>query len=139
MHLLRAPSLCFAVCFALLFQAGCVSVSPPGASFASEPPGARVRVDGRDSGWVTPCQIALDAEQTHVVTLELEGYAPREVRLEPLERNGIIAWRQGVNGVKSTIRFPVLLPTQDLLFPFRASQAPAPSRVFVRLRPADAP
>lgn len=124
---------------ALLFQASCLNVSPPGTAFASEPPGARVRVDGRDSGWVTPCQIALDVEESHLVTLELDGYTPREVQLGPLERHGIIAWRQGVNGVRSTIRFPILLPTEDLLIPFRESSALAPGRVFVRLRPADAP
>jgi hypothetical protein len=124
---------------ALACLAGCIGVSPCGVTVASEPPGARVHVNGRDSGWVTPCQIALDAQETQVVTIALDGFAPRELVLEPLRRHGIVAWRQGVNGVKSTIRFPLLLPTGDLLLPFRESQALAPGRVFVRLRPADAP
>jgi hypothetical protein len=123
----------------LILGTSCLSVQAPGPALSSEPPGARVRVDGRDSGWVTPCQIALDEDRAHVLTLELEGYAPRELRLEPLERHGIIAWRQGVNGVKSTIRFPILMPAVDLLLPFRELGGLAPSRVFVRLRPADAP
>lgn len=135
MRSLLLPSLCAA----LLFQTSCLNVSPPGATFASEPPGARVRVDGRDSGWVTPCQIALGDDQDHLVTLELGGYAAREVLLEPQERHGVIAWTQGVNGAKSTIRFPILMPASDLLFPFRRLRAQAPNRVFVRLRPADAP
>jgi len=124
---------------ALTCLAGCMSASPCGVTVASEPPGARVHVNGRDSGWVTPCQIALDAEETHVVTIVMDGFAPRELVLEPLRRHGIVAWHQGVNGVKSTIRFPLLLPTTDLLLPFRESQALAPGRVFVRMRPADAP
>ena len=124
---------------ALAFQASCLNVSPAGTTFASEPPGARVHVDGHDSGWVTPCLIALDEEETHVVTLELDGYAPREVLLGPDERLGIVDWRLGVNGVKSTIRFPLLLPAGDLLFPLCEVCTLAPSRVFVRLRPADAP
>jgi hypothetical protein len=41
--------------------------------------------------------------------------------------------------VKSTIRFPLLLPTDDLLLPFREVNAPAPARVFVRLRPSGSP
>ena len=123
----------------LILGASCLSVQSPGPALSSEPPGARVRVDGRDSGWVTPCQIALDEDRAHVVTLELEGYAPREVRLEPLDRHGVIARRPAVNGVKSTIRFPILMPTVDLLLPFRELGGLAPNRVFVRLRPADAP
>jgi hypothetical protein len=75
---------------ALSSLASCLNITPCGTTLASEPPGARVRVDGRDSGWVTPCMIALDAEETHVVTLELDGFAPREVVLEPLERHGIV-------------------------------------------------
>jgi hypothetical protein len=43
---------------------GLLDVSPPGTAFASEPPGARVEIDGQDSGWVTPCMIALDVERT---------------------------------------------------------------------------
>src|SRR5262245_8834641 len=135
MRSLLSP-LCLA---ALASLASCKNISPCGTTLASEPPGARVNVDGRDSGWVTPCKIALDAEKTHVVTLELEGFAPKEVVLEPLERHGIVSWRQGVNGVRSTIRFPLLLPTDDLLIPLREVNAPAPERVFVRLRPTGAP
>src|SRR5262245_1826682 len=102
----------------LLCLASCVNVSPASTALASEPPGARVCVDGRDSGWVTPCMLDLGSDETHVVTLELAGYVPRSVVLTPFDRQGIVAWHQGVNGVKSTIRFPILLPTIDLLFPF---------------------
>src|SRR6185503_2150986 len=129
-----ATSLCAAL---LLSGASCLNIAAPGPALSSEPPGARVRVDGRDSGWVTPCQIALDGDRAHVLTIELGGYAPREVRLEPQERHGVVAWRQGVNGVKSTIRFPLLMPADDLLLPFRELGGLAPGRVFVRLRPAD--
>ena len=30
------------------------NISPPGVFFSSEPPGARILVDGQDSGYVTP-------------------------------------------------------------------------------------
>src|SRR5689334_6438733 len=79
---------------------GCLNVSPPGPSFASEPEGARVHVDGRDSGWVTPCQIALDPGETHTVAIVMEGYTPREFVLVPDERVQIVDWLLGVNGVR---------------------------------------
>ena len=117
--------------------AGCLDVSPPGTTFASDPAGARVLVDGRDSGWVTPCAFALDVDETHVVSFALVGYTPRELLLVPHEHRGVIDWYQGVNGVKSTIRFPILMPPGNFLFPFREVQTLAPGRVFVRLRPDD--
>jgi len=118
-----------------LCGAGCLSFSPTGPSFASEPPGARVRIDGRDSGWVTPCQIALDTADAHHVTLELSGYTPRDFLLLPERRHSAVTWPLGVNGVNSTVRFPLLLPFEDFLFPFRTVEAFAPGRIFVRLRP----
>jgi len=117
--------------------AGCLDVSPPGTAFASDPAGARVLVDGRDSGWVTPCQFALDVEKNHVVSFALVGYTPREVLLVPDGHQQVIDWYQAVNGVRSTIHFPLLMPTTDFLFPLRDVQTLAPGRVFVRLRPTD--
>jgi hypothetical protein len=119
--------------------ASCMTVSPPATAFASEPPGARVQVDGQDSGWITPCLIALDTDESHVVTLALDGYVPREIRLEPLRRTMIIDWEQAVAGIESSTVFPLLMPMQDLLLPFRQSRSLAPGRVFVRLRPESAP
>jgi hypothetical protein len=133
-----APALVLALALAGL-GASCMTVSPPATSFASEPPGARVQVDGQDSGWITPCLIALDTDESHVVTLALDGYESREIRLEPLDRTMIIDWEQGVAGLKSSVVFPLLMPMQDLLLPFRNSSALAPGRVFVRLRPESAP
>jgi hypothetical protein len=121
--------------FVGLALAGCLNVTPPGVSFASEPSGAQVWVDGRDSGWVTPCQLALDLEESHVIRLSLSGYAPREMLLVPAERTHIAHWRQGVNGVKSTTRFPLLLPAVDFVFPLHKNQNLSPGRVYLRLRP----
>src|SRR5262245_57451271 len=95
--------------------AGCLNVSPAGTAFASDPPGARVQVDGKDSGWVTPCLIALNVAKEHHVTISLAGYELRDVVLEPDTRRSIVSWYQGLNGMRSTTRFPMLLPTRDLL------------------------
>ena len=121
---------------ALACLASCLNISQEGTTLATEPPGARVHVDGRDSGWVTPCKIALDVEEEHVVTLQMDGFEPSEIVLQPLERSGIVTWQQGVNGVRATIRFPILLPVEDFFLPLRESDTLAPGRVFVRLRPS---
>lgn len=131
------PSLRSLPLLLLASLAGCLDITPPGTSFASDPAGARVLVDGRDSGWVTPCAFTLDDDETHLVSFALVGYTPREVLLVPDDRQSVITWYQGVNGVRSTVRFPILLPTIDFLLPLREVQTLAPGRVFVRLRPAD--
>lgn len=123
----------------LALLAGCRTVSTPGTSFASEPPGARVYVDGRDSGWVTPCMIALDHDAQHSVTLALAGYQASELMVLPSGRLELVSWSQGVNGLKSTIIFPILLPAEDLLLPLVDVEGTSPGRVFVRLRPEGAP
>jgi len=43
-------------------------------AIGSEPPGARVRLDGRDTGKVTPVEIELDACQERTVELRLDGH-----------------------------------------------------------------
>jgi len=121
----------------LALLSSCVVVSPRATSFASEPAGARVEVDGRDTGWVTPCLISLDEEETHAVKIAMEGYEPSELQLEPLHRHGIVHWRQGVNGIQSMIRFPLYLPYYDLFLPLREVKSLAPGRVFVHLRPIE--
>src|SRR5262245_607284 len=137
--LLRAPLPSLALALSLAGAASCVNVSPPGTAISSEPSGARVNVDGRDTGWVTPCLIALDEEQTHVVQVALEGYAPREFVLTPDHRLLIVSWDHAVTGTKSTLHFPTRLPIYDFLFPFREYETLAPGRVFLRLRPESAP
>jgi len=122
-----------------LLATGCMNLSPAGTAFSSEPPGARVLVDGHDSGWVTPCLIDLGADEAHVVAISMAGYGTREFLLVPDKRGQVIPWYLGVNGVKSSSRVPILLPTWDLLLPFRTIDTLAPGRVFVRLRPGDAP
>lgn len=135
----RASLTSLVLALSLAGAASCVNVSPPGTAFASEPPGARVQVDGYDSGWVTPCMIALDEEETHVVRIELAGHAPREIVLVPDYRPGAVSYWQGVTGTRSTLHFPTRLPFGDFLFPLREIRTLSPARVFVRLRPESSP
>lgn len=122
---------------ALSLAPACVATSVPGATFTSEPIGARVLVDGRDSGWVTPCQIWLDVDEPVEVSFALEGYSTRTVKLVPARQWSAVTWPLGVHPAQDA-PFPALLPPEDLLLPFREDDHLAPTRVFVRLRPAEA-
>lgn len=123
----------------LALAAACVSATPPGSFLSSEPPGARVLIDGQDSGWVTPCHIALDTERVHSVSLELAGFAPYRIELKPSLRYHVVDWALGATGVQSTIHFPIFLPQPDFFAPFRYQRPLQPVRVFARLRPEAAP
>lgn len=120
----------------LLALPACVATSAPGATFASEPVGARVLVDGRDSGWVTPCHVWLDVDEPVEVSFALDGYTTRTVKLVPARTWSAVTWPLGVHPAQDA-PFPALLPPEDLLLPFREDDHLAPTRVFVRLRPAD--
>jgi PEGA domain-containing protein len=135
---MRPSPLAVLLASALAAGTACLTVSPLGISFASEPPGARVWIDGRDSGWVTPCQIALDQDVPHDVTITLPGHEPRVLRLVPDERKSFVTWPLGIVSIHSSVTFPLLLPSLDLLFPMRQTETLSPSRIFVRLRPEEA-
>lgn len=122
---------------ALALAPGCLTVTPPASAFASEPPGARVYIDGQDSGWVTPCLIALDPEETHAVSLELDGFTPYTIELRPSLRVHVIDWDLGATGAQSTIHVPIFLPPEDLARPFRVDDGLQPARIFARLRPKE--
>ena len=112
----------------------CRSVSQPGVELTSSPSGARVMVDGRYAGHVTPCMIAFDTDERYELTLELDGYEPYGVALEPAQREGVIGWDQARLSWSGQ-QFPLWHSAKDLFQPIRIDRTHSPSRVFVRLRP----
>jgi hypothetical protein len=124
----------FALCAAVALGA-CVNVTPPGILVASSPAGARILVDGVDSGFVTPANLAVD-DDDHWVELQLEGYAATALLLKAGSRLTVIPWSEGTVQPKSWA-FPLFLPAGDLLLPYRTDDSPLPSRVHVYLRLAD--
>ena len=114
---------------------GCLSATPPGSFFATTPPGARIRVDGHDSGFVTPCMIDLQSEGRVRVDLELEGYAPARIILASHSEIEGIPWTAGVLSPWGGLHFPVFMSAVDLFVPFRQDAGPHPQRVHVYLRP----
>jgi len=111
-------------------------VTPPGAHFASEPPGAEVLIDGRRSGYVTPCLIALDRAETYRVRFVLEGYEPREFELVPGERTHTVTWTQGAIAGDGD-SYAIGLGARELLRPEERNYAHSPNRLFVRLKAAN--
>lgn len=106
-------------------------------TLASDPPGARVRIDEKDSGFVTPCVLELDPDDDARVELELPGYEVARRRLVPDRHAEMILWRDMY--LRSEVwRFPNWLNTRDFFEPVRVDKRYSPARIFVRLeRTAD--
>ncbi|MFN0006669.1 MAG: PEGA domain-containing protein [Planctomycetota bacterium] len=118
----------------LLLGSGCTAfgLSRTAVSFSTDPPGARVVVDRKDSGFVTPCRLSLPTNDTHRVEILMPGYAPVTLRVEHGRRSDIVLWRDMSIG-PGTWRFPMWLNLEDFFEPFKVRQAYSPGNVFVRL------
>ena len=128
------PHLAAAVLWLACSLFACRSVTPAGMYFQSDPPGAEVIVDGRRSGYVTPCLIDLGEDDTRRVRIELPGFRAREVVLVPSKRMEEVRWRDGALS-RDGVRGIFGLGAGDLLVPFRIDRSLSPSRTFVRLVP----
>jgi hypothetical protein len=75
----------------LIVSSGCATIMTGGGSqtihINSEPPGARVFIDGHDSG-TSPIAASVDRRQPHFVRIELAGYSPYEMKMGP----GLNGW-----------------------------------------------
>lgn len=118
-----------------LSGAACVAPSRPhGVVVASEPPGARILVDGIDSGWVTPMALKLPRDERARIDLWLDGYRPATVAVAPGgQKYYLILWRESYKDW-DTWRFPLWLNYEDFLAPIKLSRGLQPSRIFVPLR-----
>jgi hypothetical protein len=123
-----------------LASAGCSILGghEPTVSFATEPPGARVLVDKRDSGFVTPCRLSLPSGGRHRVEIVMPGYAPVLLRVERGPQAEVILWRDMY--VRPVVwRFPLWLNLEDALQPVKIRRTYSPGHVFVRLERAQEP
>ncbi len=99
---------------------------------ASIPPGARVMVDGRDSGFVTPCNLGL-SRRVHMVDLVLPGYQVARIRVHPSSRTHAMRWDDMVQDAGSW-RFPAWLNFRDFVTPVKKQLSWEPSRIHVPMR-----
>lgn len=120
-----------------LALAGCLAQRPqPGLLIATSPPGARLYVDGADSGFVTPAWIAVPANDWHRLDVSLSGYEPESRLVSPNRRLYAISWTKGWIGL-STWWFPLFLPLEDFFLPVRVDTSAAPSRIHIQLELED--
>ena len=114
MHLLKRIGSRAALLTALLALGSCArNVSPPGVFFASEPPGARIMVDGLDSGYVTPRMIAFNKEEQYRISVEMQGFHAHELVLLPSHRGYWVAWDEGAVTMHGLL-FPLFLALGDV-------------------------
>lgn len=131
----RNPCGKLALCAALaVLASGCRSGrSQAGVTFSSDPPGARVLVNGADSGFVTPTGLALPRGDWHRIEIRKEGYESVSRLISPQIRVYTVPWTDGYLG-SHTWWFPFFLTFEDLLAPVLVDDNSAPQRLHARLR-----
>lgn len=100
-------------------------------TLSTNPPGARVLVDGEATGFTTPVNLSLERE-SHRLSFELTGYETAFRQVEPNSRWNVIPWSDGDLHFNHW-RFPLWLTWMEFLFPFRYLRTFYPSRVHVHL------
>jgi hypothetical protein len=112
---------------------GCALLAPDRpVVLSSTPPGATVRVDGRTSGFVTPCQIQLDVDEDVRIDFELPGFRGETRWLTPHDEVYTVLWHEMTIG-PHTWNFPLFLSRFDVFVPVKWSEGHAPGRIHVDL------
>jgi hypothetical protein len=122
----------------LLLTPGCVLFQhPQGISVSSDPPGATVLIQGRDTGFVTPCVIDIDPSGDERVDFVLPGHET-ETRFITSEYDVYtILWREMSVGF-DTWDFPLFVDLRDFFVPVKIHERVIPGRIHVKLdRTAD--
>ena len=118
---------------AVALAASCVAVErSPGLVIASDPAGARVLVDGRESGFMTPCTLGLTRER-HQIDLILPGYKVARIQVYPESRTYAMRWSDMYQD-EQTWNFPGWLNYKDFIAPVKKELYWSPSRIFVPMR-----
>ena len=117
----------------LLGTTSCVGIEkPPGVVIASNPPGARILVDGEDTGFVTPCNLGLPHKPA-TIDLLLPGYQPAQIELVPTTKNYLLPRRDAMANY-NTWYFFLWLNVVDFLTPIKRVKRLSPGRIHVPLR-----
>lgn len=112
----------------------------PSTLITSDPPGARVYIDGIDTGAHTPVcyDLAVNFGTNHWLVLEKPGYRPERRLLTQHTIGYTSRWIDG--GADATIPpLPIFWTAGDWFFPFGVQGAIVPGEVFVKLYREDEP
>lgn len=124
-----------ALLLTLLATAGCISAEPdPTLSISTDPPGAQVFINGKDTGFSTPCMLAVVEEEMKIEIKLLDFQTEvRHVTRQPQLQTRY--WSE-MSTSSRTWRFPLWLNIHDLFtHPVREVMLLAPGRIFIRLDP----
>lgn len=113
----------------------CLNVATPGVLLSTNPPGARVLIDGVDSGFATPCALSLEITAPHEISFELDGYQTARRTVVPNESFHVVPWWDGDVGLV-VWRFPIFLTFNGLFLPLRQNDNVIPNRIYVPLEVA---
>ena len=124
----------FAPIFLMLLGASsCISTAPaPILALSTQPPGAMIIINGEETGFATPCLLAVEEELMRVDII-LEGYDP-ETRIVTRDPKLETRYWSEMNSGSRTWRSPLSLPIHDVFAsPVREVMILAPGRIFSRL------
>lgn len=122
-----------AACAAAFVTPGCILFShPSGIVVSSDPPGATVSIDRRDSGFVTPCALDVDADDDRRVDIALPGYQTETRFITPGKEVYAILWRE-MSVELGSYDFPLFLNVRDFVTPVKYRTTVSPGRIHVRL------
>jgi len=128
----RPPRLPALALLALLASGCQITHRVPGVVIATDPPGARVLVDGKDSGFVTPCNLGLSRKPADI-DLVLPGYQVARVSVEPDSHSYSMRYIDMYSDYHAW-PFPMWLNFNDFVFPFKKEQWLSPARIHVPMR-----
>ncbi|MBL8725923.1 MAG: PEGA domain-containing protein [Planctomycetes bacterium] len=106
----------------------------------SDPAGAHLAVDGRDTGQTTPCYLPLGGNFSfdHRITITKKGHRPATRLLTQRTEGYTSLW---IDGAYSPVMLPLpfFWTTGDILFPFAIRGALVPHELHVKLFRTDEP
>ncbi|MDF1836391.1 MAG: PEGA domain-containing protein [Planctomycetota bacterium] len=118
----------------LLLIVSCSSTPP--VHFASSPPGARILIDGQDSGFVTPTSLDIRNKEHRQVEFVLPGFKTAVRNLRNGKRVNYVFYEDWVAHY-NTWRFPLWLNVGDFFQQRTVLKGELPSRLFVQMQRAE--
>ncbi|MEC8651866.1 MAG: PEGA domain-containing protein [Planctomycetota bacterium] len=119
----------------------CVSFSQEGQVLvSSDPAGARIFVDGRDTGFTTPKKLSIGSVLSgwHVIRLEKPGFRPADRALYQQTETFSSKWIDGAYEIVMA-PLPFFWTARDMLIPVGVRSALLPGELYVRMQRSDEP